>query len=63
MIAFEGAAPNEDEVAAIVAAIASFDTGGGPTSTGGGPHLAGERWKIANRRPELEIDDLRSLVK
>lgn len=52
-----GAAPSDDELAAIIAALSAAIPATGPV-----PNVpARSAWTLAARLPQLEIDDLRAL--
>jgi hypothetical protein len=55
MIRFEGAAPSPDEVAAILAVL-DGEAPEPPKPATPAP------WKVAARRPDLDIDDVRAAV-
>jgi hypothetical protein len=56
VIRFEGAAPPPDEVAAILAVLEMHRAPAPPDA----PAIAA--WKLADRRPDLAIEDVRGAV-
>lgn len=57
MFRFEGGAPDEDEVAAIVSALEQFFSNQAPAPP---PQSA---WKLSARHPDLDYDELRALAR